>query len=1121
MPRSLSLLLLTGLAVGCSLADPPRVPAPAIESATTPPPQLLGAEPIVGEIEPGERHRYRLDLAGDRWIVIELAQREVDLDLLIYDASGRPMGSAATPGNWQTDRLEVITDAEAGWMVEVAAVPGTVRRGNYRLRLAEEREAQPDDEARRAALAELRTIERPTLEAPGRSAEELEGLLRGLLAGSQIAWSDTEAARLHGILARILVTRQQSDEAAAAYRAGLERSAAAGPSSIAVDLMLGLGGVLAFQRSFDEAGEQFRWAVETARAIGGGEILALALNSQAGHLYSRGEYDAARDRLEEAVEVTRGVADAPGEVSTRLNLSRILLLLGEPLAAFAQYEEAQRRADEMNVVDDGRRASLLRTAGALFRAAGELDRALTAYSDGLAITLAAGDETDEMSLRNHLGALLGQLGKYGDAREHLLRSALLAEAAGNTSHHSSALLHLGWIALGEADPTNAIALIEQGLAMPGLAHDTEISLLYALGVAKTQLGQTDEAQALLARVVQGSQRRGLRRTTLDAMRALGTIHLEAGALDLAATTLGTARELAAVSDDPLRQAAIESLLARLAAERDSPETALAHTLAAIALRESMRSQLADVDLRISFLARWRGDFDRAIEMLMVLAAAEPSAGHDRRAFELSEAAHARTLTELLTEARVEVRRGVSDELSAEESEADRRLSLVESELTELFKKKVTPEGEHERRKLETALRRDREDFRRQHAEVKARIRRSHPSYADIRYPQPPSVEEVQSWLPPRTALLEYALGERSSVLFVITRDSFDALALPASREIALRVAQARRELAKPGGLTQRRLKEALGDLTHILFAPAADRIVDVDRLVVIPDGDLFHLPFEALSDPAAPEQTAGGALRRWTISYLPSAAVWPHLGRAVTPAWQRDLLVLADPPSTAPVDGGSREGFAPLPGAASEAKRIAALFLPERVGLYLGEAAREGLLKESGPGASARRLHIASHVVISTSDAADSYLLLAADPPQDGKLHLREVFNLDLAAELVVLSGCETALGPQVAGEGVLGFARGFLYAGASDLVVSLWPVSDAATEELMVDFYRQILAGLPPEEALRVAKLTRLDDGVSRPFIWAPFIAFGAPTLDAVAAAATVPPDVPSPGSGMESENR
>ena len=124
-----------------------------------------------------------------------------------------------------------------------------------------------------------------------------------------------------------------------------------------------------------------------------------------------------------------------------------------------------------------------------------------------------------------------------------------------------------------------------------------------------------------------------------------------------------------------------------------------------------------------------------------------------------------------------------------------------------------------------------------------------------------------------------------------------------------------------------------------------------------------------------------------------------------------------------------------------------------------------------------------------------SGLLLARDArsPQDGLLQVYEIFNLRLQADLVTLSACETALGEQVTGEGMVGLTRAFLYAGADSLLVSLWPVSDRSTPDLMTGFYRHLRDLRPKAVALQQAKLERIGAG-DEPYRWAPFILAGDP---------------------------
>jgi CHAT domain-containing protein len=296
-------------------------------------------------------------------------------------------------------------------------------------------------------------------------------------------------------------------------------------------------------------------------------------------------------------------------------------------------------------------------------------------------------------------------------------------------------------------------------------------------------------------------------------------------------------------------------------------------------------------------------------------------------------------------------------------------------------------------------------------------------------------------------------------------------------------------------------------------APLAPWLKPGQRLTIVPDGILHYLPFEAL--------VAGGAgqprflVEDFTIGYAPSVTVYASLMAQGTPkaaAGRRELLAYGDP---ALQPAASRAGkpaeigelvrgvyavrgakFTALPAARAEVEAISALFPPGLRRTRLGADASEAALKREDL-ASYKRLHFATHGVVDEQIPARSGLLLApGGPEEDGVLQLNEIFNLDLDAELVTLSACQTGLGKLVTGEGVVGLTRAFLYAGAARVAVSLWEVDDLATGRLMESFYRRMKAGERPAEALRQAKLEmlRAEPAAWRnPYFWAPFVLVGA----------------------------
>lgn len=188
-------------------------------------------------------------------------------------------------------------------------------------------------------------------------------------------------------------------------------------------------------------------------------------------------------------------------------------------------------------------------------------------------------------------------------------------------------------------------------------------------------------------------------------------------------------------------------------------------------------------------------------------------------------------------------------------------------------------------------------------------------------------------------------------------------------------------------------------------------------------------------------------------------------------------------------------GFGAAGAIAARSQEIARHYRPEQVALFLGQDAKEENVKNSQALATARRIHFATHGLISERQPQYSSLVLTldGDTREDGLLQVYEIFNLKLQADLVVLSACQTGLGQQLKGEGIIGLTRAFMYAGAPSVVVSVWRVADASTAELMVGFYRHLDRGDDKAEALRRAKLELMKNPrYAHPYFWAPFVLIG-----------------------------
>jgi CHAT domain-containing protein len=286
------------------------------------------------------------------------------------------------------------------------------------------------------------------------------------------------------------------------------------------------------------------------------------------------------------------------------------------------------------------------------------------------------------------------------------------------------------------------------------------------------------------------------------------------------------------------------------------------------------------------------------------------------------------------------------------------------------------------------------------------------------------------------------------------------------------------------------------ELYRLLLLPAAAELRDKPRLILAPDGPLNSLSFEALlTNPvegsAAARRDLPFLLRDRSVSYIPSASVLAQLLAQRRPgalaAGESKLFVGFGDPEPGP----SRT----LAAARDEVRRIASSFPAEQTLTFLGPEASEENVKNSAAVKSARYLHFATHGLLdeSTPELSGLRLAHAADTADDGLLQVRDVFNLELHADLVVLSACQTGMGKEVSGEGVIGMTRAFLYAGAASVLVSLWRVDDESTADLMVSFYRHLERTGDKSEALRLGKLDLIDRSpYYQPYYWAPFILVG-----------------------------
>lgn len=824
-----------------------------------------------------------------------------------------------------------------------------------------------------------------------------------------------------------------------------------------------------------------------------------------------GELRAAAELLEEAGARFDRLDEPQLAVVSANRLAQVYYALGDMDRALRQHEQAlelRRRLDDRR----GEGMSLASMA-AIYKVQGETQSALDCFELALALLNRPEDRRYRATPLHDLGTLYRQLGKSDEAMEHLREAARIFEESDDLGRQASSLSQIGQLVFETGEPDRALLILRQALELR--RHEGavlgEAAALHKIGSVLVALGDSEGARQRYLEaleLLQGGKSPRSQATVLANLGALDSaLGDDEGARDYYLGSLALVEQVG----DPVGQA--EALLGVALAERrlGRPGAALKPAARALEIAEELRIKPLNEDLRLSFFSTAQRFFDFNIDLLMELSLLDPQAGHAEAALQVSERARARSLLDLLSEAGAEIRDEAAPALLAEESKVQRSLNRS----VEIMEDAAA--GETER---EAAAQRVRRAIDRLNG-IRSAIRRDSPRYAELTQPPLLTVGELQKeLLDEDTLLLEYRLGAERSFLWLAGVDRFAAFELDPAPEIERNAREAHRLLAQSWRRESvGRTRAVLCELSRQLLQPVAGRL-GRKRLAIVADGALEYLPFVVLPDPDSPVdcRQAEPLLTAHEIIHLPSASTAAVLRREAEgrSAFAGQVAVIADPVfslddprvgkrwktavgSDSLAAGATRSGtpvaLRRLPYSRAEASAIVSLVPAGQAFTALDfDASKEVVLSDRLSGY--RAVHFGTHGTLNAEQPALSQVVLSLVDRQgravDGTLRAHEIFNLRLRTDLVVLAGCETALGKQVRGEGLVGLARGFMYAGASRVMASLWNVSDRGTADLMQAFYRALLVDeLAPAAALRRAQLEARQTN-PQPFYWGGFVVLG-----------------------------
>lgn len=809
---------------------------------------------------------------------------------------------------------------------------------------------------------------------------------------------------------------------------------------------------------------------------------------------------------------------------------------------YAEYDLAMHYIDLQRLVaeklgDQSGVAASFINLGLVKKSQDEVEAGLAATIKALALYEAAANQRGVAIAQENIGDQYRALGDYRRAFDFAQRSLRISEETNNRRGTMIALAGLAVTYGKQNNPEQAVAHLERALSIAQESEDkVSIAMMrHDMAVQYSRFGQLDRALEIYQQLLKELEGQGDRVGAAMVRDQIGRIYTQHKRYDLASSYHREA--LAGFDGAKNRRAAVVTLnnisAVHLAQENYQEAFKIAEETVSLS-RDSGRKadlyvslmNLGYAQFGLNRLADARQTFNEAVAIIEKLRMQTAGGIEERqRYFEGGLGAHhgllgvlvkenrpgdalmfverakARALLDMLRQGRGRVNKA----MTASEQEEERRLK---SDLTQLNRQlaRLTQSDKQDAIRVgevETKLERARLNYE----AFQNTLYAAHPELKTQRGEAPIiNPQELSQLLPnASSALLEYVVTDKATYLFVITRPAeeaaveIQAYTLPLKRdELAKQIGSFRQQLAS----RDLGFRGAAVKLYDLLLKPAQSQLRGKNNLVIAPDSSLWDLSFQALIN------NNRFLIESAAITYAPSLTVLREMTK------RRMNQTAAGTPATLLAIGNSVSGgkaarrtgsnlrnhnLDPLPEAEEEVKALGRLYGPSRSRIYVGSEAREDLLKrEAG---QAGILHFTMHGTLNNASPMYSHLTLAeGGPNEDGLLEAWELMQLDLKAELAVLSACETARGRIGAGEGMIGLSWAMFIAGVPSIVVSQWKIESAGTRDLMVNFHRSLISPSAQSttrtskaEALRQAALKLLKNPeTSHPFYWAGFVLVG-----------------------------
>lgn len=846
-----------------------------------------------------------------------------------------------------------------------------------------------------------------------------------------------------------------------------------------------------------------------------------ALDAKAGIYWHTGRYEEALELCKRCLDIARKLKDPEKENRALGNLGNLYTSIFDYSNALKFYHSAlgnsRKLGDKLNT------GFSLQNLGNLYLVLSDYESALDCYNRSIETFKKIGYKIGEGKDIGGIALVYRYLGQYKKALEYYEKTINILEKENDEIGVGIFYGNMGTVYCLTGDLDKGIECLEKGNDRLNRINYNKWESRYMARIGSAYYRKEDykKASFYYQKALEISKKTGDKGGEASALFGLGEVNHKFKDYK---KSINYYRESIKVGEKiESRYTVYGSLngLASLYWEKKDYKKAFELFAEAVDIVESERGLLSNQELKNEFMVNRYYAFENIVLLLFNMHSDKPLRDYESLAFRYAEALKSRTFLDILEEAAIDVNQGKESSFSDKEKEIKRNLlhthTLLQRELAK-------PEQEIQQEKV-SSLKQEVNNLDQNFETLIREIRTNNPTYGQLKYPKFIKLKQFQeNVLDDSSVLLEYMVTEKAVILLKILKNDFKMIKFEISRkslQYLVNILQSNFSMAKSNKSTFARYSF---ELYQKILESALKDVPPGKTLLIIPDDVLHYLPFEALITAKLSGKWEFKDFpfltKKFPVHYAQSASVFASLREKSKSKLERskELFAMGDPyfgekeinennfyVKSYLRTADQQNGIVRLAYSGTEVNAIGQLF--DKKDIFLRENAKEEFVKPPQKLEQYKYIHFSSHGFINVIKPELSGILLALDkdPTEDGFLQMREIFNLKINSDLVSLSACETGLGKNIKGEGMVGLTRAWMYAGTPSVLVSLWKVDDQSTSKLMVRFYQNLKQGMNKAEALQEAKIWLIGEtgkivkngreveiSYGDPFYWAGFALIG-----------------------------